>query len=245
MKFLDLVTLRDPKSPIAEVYKTLRTNIKFKSFDKSMKTVVITSTGPSEGKSTIVSNLGVTMAQVGNKVVILDGDLRNASIHKNFHLSNTIGLTNILAEDTPFKNVVMSSGTVNLDIISSGPIPPNPAELLNSERMKNLLDTLKKTYDYVLIDTPPAVLVTDAALLASVADGTLLVVSSGDAIIEGAIKAKELLKNVGANILGVVLNKVKVNRSSAYYKYYPRYYGNENRVKSGRTDRAKKETVHA
>jgi capsular exopolysaccharide synthesis family protein len=235
MKSIDLVTIRDPKSPIAEVYKSLRTNIRFKSFKKNIKTIVITSTGPDEGKSTIVSNLGVAMAQARSRVVILDGDLRNPTVHQNFLLSNTVGLTNILVDDTPFIDVILKSDIENLDIISSGPKPPNPAELLNSEMMNKLLEDLKNVYDYILIDTPPAAMVTDAALLASAADGTIIVASSGETIIEGIVRTRELLKSVGANLLGVVLNKAKVDKSKGYYyKYHSSYYGKANTIKIGR-----------
>jgi capsular exopolysaccharide synthesis family protein len=185
------------------------------------------------------------MAQAGNKVVILDGDLRNPAVHTNFLLPNTVGLTSVLAENYPLKNAIMKSGIQGLDIISCGPKPPNPAELLNSEKMKNLLEILGDLYDYILIDTPPVVMMTDAALLASAADGTLLVVSSGEAIIDGASKAMELLKNVNANLLGVVLNKVKLDKSKDYfYKYRTLNNNNQNRIKGGKSNRPKKTAAY-
>jgi capsular exopolysaccharide synthesis family protein len=217
------LVLKDPKSPAAEVYRSLRTNIKFLAFQKELKTIAITSARPNEGKSTVVSNLGITLAQAGSKVLILEGDLRNPSIHKNFKIPNSTGVVNILAEGVHYKNYVFHTEVENLDIISCGPKPPNPAELLSSSRMKSLLDDLKATYDYIILDTPPVVVVTDAAILASVCDGVLLVIASSETFIEGAAKAKELLQKVNANILGVVLNKVKVKRSDKYNSYYNYY----------------------
>lgn len=234
MKPINLITFKDPKSPASEVYRTLRTNLKFASFEKEIRTIVFTSSGPNEGKSTIVVNLGVCLAQEGKNVLILEGDLRNPTVHKCFSLPNRIGLTNIITEEVLYRTYVTETDVKNLDIITCGPKPPNPAELLGSHRMKDLLDELKKDYDYVLIDTTPAIVVTDAALLASMCDGTVLVVSSGEAIIQGTLKAKENLQNVGANILGVVLNKVKIERSRSYYyyNYYNYYYNDSSKPKN-------------
>lgn len=217
---MDMITLKNPKSPISEIYRTLRTSIKFASFSRETKTIAITSAGPDEGKSTIACNLGITMAQAGNKVLILEGDLRNPTIHKEFGLRNNSGITNILVDNVPYKSYTVSTEISGLDVIICGPKPPNPAELLGSERMKNLMQELKNDYDYVLVDTPPVVVVTDAALLASICDGTILVIGSGQAVIDGAVRAKELLQSVKANMLGVVLNKVKKEDSGGYYYHY-------------------------
>lgn len=231
MKPMDLITIRNPKSPISEIYRTLRTSIKFASFSREIKTIAITSAGPDEGKSTITCNLGITMAQAGNKVLILEGDLRNPTVHKEFGLLNNMGITNILVDNAPYKLYSTSTEINGLDVITCGPKPPNPAELLGSERMKNLMQELKNDYDYILIDTPPVVVVTDAALLASMCDGTILVVGSGQAVIDGAVRAKELLQSVKANILGVVLNKVKKEGTGGYYYYYHYYYNGTDKVK--------------
>ena len=234
MKSIELIAFKDPKSSAAEVYKTLRTNIRFTSFQKDIKTIVFTSTAPNEGKSTVVANLGITMAQAGCKVLIIDGDLRNPSVHKNFLLQNSFGLTNILMENDPYKSYIQTTEVKNLDVILCGPKPPNPSELLGSSEMKDLLLKLKEDYDYILIDTPPATFVTDAALLASISDGTILVIASGETVIQGAIRAKELLQNVGANILGVVHNKVKDHKSTRYYNYYNYNISESDKLQKGK-----------
>jgi len=240
MKSIDIITLREPKSPIAEAYRALRTNIRFASFEKDIKAIAVTSTYMNEGKSTIVSNLGVSMAESGSKVLIIDGDLRNPTIHKFFLLSNNVGLTNILVEKLSYRDFLSYTEISNLDIITCGPKPPNPSELLGSSKMKSLLQELKEDYDYILIDTPPVAIVTDAAIMASVCDGTLLVISSGETIIEEAVKSRELLQNINANVLGVVFNKAKVDKPKDYYKYNNYYYGNLNNKNTGKRNRIKR-----
>lgn len=220
MNPMNMVTLKSPWSLISEKYRALRTGIKFASFSREIKTIAITSAGPGEGKSTITCNLGITMAQAGNKVMILEGDLRNPTTHKNFGLLNNSGITNIIIDNSPYKLYSVSTEINGLDIITCGPKPPNPVELLSSEKMKNLLQELRNDYDYILVDTPPVVVVTDAALLASICDGTILVISSGQAVIDGAVKAKGILQVAKANILGVVLNKVRKEGVEEYYNYY-------------------------
>jgi capsular exopolysaccharide synthesis family protein len=218
-----IISYRDPKSPISEVFRTLRTNIRFASFDTPLKTIVFTSAGPNEGKSTVAANLAVTLCHTGNRVLVVEGDLRNPTVHKMFTLPNNAGLTNILVSRDDYRGFVQHSMLDRLDVITSGPTPPNPAELLGSEKMKHLLAEFSKDYDYVLIDAPPVVVVTDAALLASICDGTILVLGSGEVIIDGAIKAKELLSGAKANIIGTVLNKCKDTKLGGYYYHY--YYG--------------------
>lgn len=234
---MNMITLKDPKSRISEIYRTLRTSIKFASFSREIKTIAITSAGPDEGKSTVTCNLGITMAQAGNKVLIFEGDLRNPTIHKEFGLQNDSGITNILVDNVSYKSHTVSTEISGLDVITCGPKPPNPAELLGSERMKNLMQELKNDYDYILVDTPPVVVVTDAALLASICDGTILVIGSGQAVIDGEVKAKELLQSAKANIIGVVLNKVRKERTEGYYKYYHYYYSGTDKLKRKRRKR--------
>lgn len=215
------ITERDPKSPISEIYRTLRTNIKFASFERDVKTIVLTSAGPDEGKSTVTANLAVTLQESGSRVLLLEGDLRNPTVHRIFGVKSTYGLTNILVDGGDYKDFIQHSMLEGLDILASGPKPPNPSKILGSSRMKTILDEVRNDYDYVLIDAPPVVVVTDAALIASVCDGTILVVGSGEAIIDGAVKAKELLINVKANIMGVVLNKCRdAHVNHYYYNYY-------------------------
>lgn len=226
MGYPDIIALTEPKSPVAEIYRTLRTNIMFASYNKEVKAIAVTSPLTNDGKSTVTSNLAITMAQSGSKVLLVDGDLRNPSIHKMFSMKNNIGLTNILAGSTLYEDSVVSHpGLANLDFILSGPKPPNPSELLGLPRMKALLKTIKSRYDYILIDTPPVLIVTDGTLISSVCDGVVLVISSGKTTIENAQKSKEHLKNVGSCLLGVVLNKVKSDKLEEYY-VNNNYYSN-------------------
>lgn len=220
-----IITHDNPKSPISEAYRTLRTNIQFSSIDKDIKTIVLTSPGPGEGKSTISVNTAVTMAQADKKVVIIDCDLRKPKLHTFFRMRNGQGLTNVLVEDVDYKEVVNSVEEIEgLDLLTAGPIPPNPAELLGSQKMKTFIDEIKEDYDMVILDTPPAGMLTDAVILSSIADGTILVCAVGQANIEAAKSAKALLEKANANILGVVLNKVPI-KGGGYYKYhYYNYY---------------------
>lgn len=222
---IKLVTLKAPKSPVAEAYRTLRTNIQFSSFDNKVKTIVITSSGPGEGKTTTSSNLAIATAQAGSRTILLDCDLRNPKLHKVFELSNQIGLSDMLIGETNFYEAVHKSEIDNLYVLPSGTRPPNPAELLASEKMKRFLESLKETYDYIIIDTPPIIMVTDAQILSQYADGCLLVVASAEADKNAAVKAKELLEKVDAKILGVVLNKLDTKRKGYYGYYYNYYYG--------------------
>jgi capsular exopolysaccharide synthesis family protein len=229
MESINIVTLKHPKSPITEAYRTLRTNIQFSSFDKKIKTIVITSTGPGEGKTTTSSNLAVAMAQGGHKTLILDCDLRKPRIHRVFNISNQIGLSNLLIGEKKFEEVVHKTEVYNLFVLTSGVKPPNPSELLASSKMQNLIEMLKESYDYVIIDTPPVIMVTDAQILSKYADGCLIVVSSGESDKIAAQRAKELLQKVDANILGVVLNKLDTSKKGHYEYYYQYYYGNDNK----------------
>lgn len=225
MAEIKLVTVKSPKSPAAEAYKTLRTNIQFSSFDHKVKTIVITSTGPSEGKTTTSCNLAITIAQSGKRTILLDCDMRNPKIHKVFELSNQSGISDVLIGEINFYEAVSKTEIENLYVLPSGTRPPNPAELLSSEKMKKFLESLKETYDYIIIDTPPIIIVTDAQILSKYADGCLLVVASAEADKSAAIRAKELMEKVDAKILGVVLNKLDTNRRGYYGYYYNYYYG--------------------
>lgn len=223
MKESYLISLKNPMAPISEAYRTLRTNIKYSSFDKEIKSLVITSSGPSEGKSTTACNLAIVMAQTGNKTILIDCDQRKPRLHKIFAQSNECGLSNILTDEVEFKDAVYKTQIENLEMLSSGTKPPNPAELLSSEKMKRFLEALKEKYDSIIIDTPPIVAVTDAQLLSTYADGCVLVVASGQTDRNAAIKAKELLDKVGAKILGVVLNKVDISNKGYYGAHYYDY----------------------
>lgn len=230
---LSLITHNKPKSPISEAYRTLRTNIQFSSLDKDIKTITVTSSGPGEGKSTVMTNLAVTMAQTGKKVIIVDCDLRKPKVHRVFEIQNNVGFTTALVENVDYKNVVKHvDGIERLDIIPSGPIPPNPSELLGSNRSKEFFEKLKADYDMIIIDAPPIGVVTDAAILSTYVDGLILVAGFGQVEVEAIKRTKELLDKVNAPVLGVVLNKVPVSTGKYYgkyyyYKYY-NYYGDEN-----------------
>jgi len=217
-----LITHHKPKSPIAEAYRTLRTNIHFSGMDNPFKTILVTSAGTEEGKSTTLANLAVAIAQTGMQVLIIDCDLRKPVQHKVFELPNKQGLTNILVEQLPLESAVQFTRVNNLSVLTSGPIPPNPSELLGCERMKGLLQQLKNKYDTVLIDSPPTVAVTDAAVLSAQVDGVILVLRSGVAKIDMAKQAKEQIEKANGKIIGTVL--YGVNYSGEDYQYYY-YYG--------------------
>ncbi|NMM63694.1 CpsD/CapB family tyrosine-protein kinase [Clostridium sp. P21] len=219
MKKEKLITIEYPKSLIAESYRTLRTNIQFSSFDSKVKTIVVTSSGPGEGKSTICANLAVVIAENGYKTILIDCDQRMAKLHKLFNRSNEKGLSDFLVDNIQFSEAVQNTEIPNLDIITSGTKPPNPSELVASKKMKKFIEDLKEIYDYIIIDTPPVIVVTDAQLISTYVDGCILVVASSQVEKSAAVKAKELLEKVNARILGVVINKmdVKQNRYSRYY----------------------------
>lgn len=239
---MDLNTLiahSNPKSPISEAYRVLRTNIQFSSVDKPLKVMVVTSSGPGEGKTTTIINLAITFAQSGSRVILMDGDMRKPKVHKVFGFSNQSGLVNVLAQREDYRKVVHKTEIENFDIITSGPIPPNPSELLASNSMKQFLQKVREDYDVVLIDAPPIGSVTDAAILSTIVDGTVLVAASGQVQVDALKRSKELLAQVNANIVGVVLNKLDKNAQGNYYYYYYYYYGENNDSKTGKKMRKK------
>lgn len=209
---IEIVTLKTPKSPAAEAYRTLRTNIQFLALHNKIQTIVITSSKYMEGKTTIASNLGVVMAQIGNKVLIVDCDQRKAKIHKVFGISNNKGLSDILINKLNVNDVLKKLFLENLYILTAGTISPNPSDLFTSSHMKNLMDELKSCFDYIILDTPPINKVTDTQLISQYSDGCILVVSSGETKIEEIVKTKKLLENANNRILGVVLNKVEMSK---------------------------------
>jgi protein-tyrosine kinase len=215
----NIITHLDPRAPISEQYRTIRTNIQFSSVDESIKSLLITSSGPGEGKSTTVANLAIVFAQQGKRVLLIDADLRKPTVHYTFQLNNHIGLTNVLTKQSTIEASVNKTDIDNLFVMSSGPIPPNPAELLGSKAMDEFLEAALQQYDMVIFDTPPVLAVTDAQILANKCNGTILVVNSGKTEIEPAVKAKELLVSSNGKLLGVVLNNKKV-KDSQYYYYY-------------------------
>lgn len=214
-----LISDKLPKSPISEQYRTIRTNIQFSFVDQNLRSIMVTSSGPAEGKSTTASNLAVVNAQQGKKVLFVDSDLRKPTAHYTFQQDNYRGLTTVLTRQTTLSETIQQTRIENLDILTSGPIPPNPAELLSSRAMEDLLSATYRIYDLVVFDTPPVLAVTDAQILANQCDGTVLVVASGSTDKDSAIKAKDLLNSAKAKLLGVVLN-MKKHKDSSYYYYY-------------------------
>ncbi|MEI5989604.1 hypothetical protein A5881_001097 [Enterococcus termitis] len=217
-KAVSLITLADKSSPISEQYRTIRTNIQYAMVDRDLKTLVITSSGPSEGKSTTSANLAIVFANSGKRVLLVDADMRKPTVAKTFALDNIRGLSTLLgSRETMLHQVVQSSGVDNLFVMTSGPKPPNPSELLDSRRMKELILELKQQYDLVIFDMPPVVAVTDAQIVSSKTDGTILVVRENVSKRDSLLKAKSLLEMVDANILGVVYNGSKNISDQGYY----------------------------
>ncbi|MCR8660652.1 CpsD/CapB family tyrosine-protein kinase [Paenibacillus endoradicis] len=215
-----IISLSNPKSPISESYRTLRTNISFTAVDNELKVIMVTSASPGEGKSTTAANIAVTYAQSNYNVIVMELDLRKPTVHKTFNVTNRAGITHVLTNQASLEEVIRSTDIPNIDVISSGPIPPNPSELLGSNQLVKVINGLKQIYDIIIIDTPPLLAVTDAQLVASICDGVILVVDSGQVKRSAAIDAKQKLDRVNAKILGVVLNNVKKKKNDDYYYYY-------------------------
>lgn len=213
-----LIVEKQPKSIPAESYRTLRTNIQYSSFDKEIKRILVTSAEPGEGKSTTAANLAVAFSQDEKKVLLIDCDLRKPSVHKQFRISNNIGLSDVVMDNSKLKKAINKHNEY-LDILPSGKIPPNPSELLGSKVMENLLDELQKEYDIIIIDTPPVQAVTDSQILSTKVDGVILVVRAERTKKDSVKFAKESLQKVKANIIGVVLNGGERTRDKYYYYY--------------------------
>lgn len=212
---------KKPNSIAAEAYRTLRTNIQYSSFDKEIKTMVVTSSEPGEGKSTTAGNMALSFAQSEKSVILIDCDLRKPSLHRKFKISNLVGLSDVLIGKEKMNDAV-NEYSDNLHILTSGKLPPNPSEMLGSKAMGRLLGELKSKYDIIILDSAPLQAVTDAQILSTKVDGTILVVRAERTKRDSVQQAKALLDKVGANILGTVLNGVENTRKKYYY-----YYGNE------------------
>lgn len=216
-----LIIEKKPKSISAESYRTLRTNIQYSSFDEEIRTIVVTSSEPGEGKSTTAGNLALSFAQTEKRTIIIDCDLRKPALHKHFRISNLVGLSDVLIGKEKI-NSAMHEYNDYLSVLSSGKLPPNPAEMLGSRAMSKLLKELTDYFDIIILDSAPLHAVTDAQILSTKADGVILVVRAERTKRDTVIQAKSLLDKVGANILGIVLNGIENTRKKYYY-----YYGNE------------------
>jgi polysaccharide biosynthesis transport protein len=217
--------VNQPRSPISEAFRSLRTNLEFASVDSPAESILVTSPGSEEGKTTIASNLAIVLAQNEKKVALVDADLRRPNIHKEFGLSNFIGLSDTLRERLSIDDVLQESGvSENLSIITSGVLPPNPVELLASHRMENIINELKEKFDIVILDTPP-MLVTDAQVLSTKVDGTIFVIRPGKTRTTMARAPLEELRRVNSIVLGVVMNRIPKNRDYYYggLKFYSPY----------------------
>lgn len=218
-----LVTSLSQRSPVGESYRILRTNLQFLSLDKPVQHLVVTGSVPDEGKTLTVANLGIVQAQAGKRVIIVDADLRRPSLNQRFELPGHAGLTTWLAGEATLEEVLQPTHLPGLYLLASGPIPPNPAELLGSSRLTQLMVELSGAADLIIWDTPPVLNVSDASVLAARADGVILVVRAGREPYVSAQKARDQLQQVGARVLGVVLDAVPITGSSSYY--YDYYYG--------------------
>jgi tyrosine-protein kinase Etk/Wzc len=224
-----LITHFAPKSPISEAYRTFRTNIQYTKLDKPLKAILLTSPGPGEGKSTSVANLAITMAQMNSRVLLIDTDLRRPVLHSIFKLDKKIGLTNVLVGRSALDEAVQRTEIENLSVLTSGPLPPNPSEMLGSSAMRHTLEEIKRSYDMAIFDSPPIIAVTDAAVLGSIMDGIIIVINSGQTDRHAAVRAVSLLSNVKTRLLGALLNGVDIESmyGSYYYYYHYYYYGRE------------------
>ena len=228
----NFILLNDAPFQLEEAYKALRTNLQFVCADKNIKKILITSSAPGEGKSTITINLAIALAQVGHKVIIVDADMRKPKIHSYLKIQNFPGVTNVIAKTNTLDEAIQYVSELGISAITCGPIPPNPAELIETKAMENILNELNERYDFILIDSPPASFITDASVLSKHADGVLMVFLHGSITFEIAELTIKNLKSAGANILGGILNNVDTEKTGRYnyyrnynyYRYYAAYY---------------------
>lgn len=222
----DLIICKDPKSSMSEAIRTLRTNLQFASVDKKIKTILVTSSVPGEGKSFVAANLAVAFANSGSKVLLVDCDIRKGRQHTIFGLHNKKGLSNLLLENVSevYNNYINASGVKNLDIIFKGTTPPNPSELLNSSKNKQLVNILREKYDIIIYDSAPINGLPDSLVMSTLVDGVIIVTGAKSTSFALLEDTKKNLQNVNANILGVVLNRTEPKKSKYYGGYYGSYY---------------------
>ena len=238
---METIDKLDAKSPIVEAYRSVRTSIEYSNLDAKLKIILVTSTQQNEGKSTVASNLAISFSKLPNKkILLIDADLRNPSIHRVFSIGNSDGMMSILKGDKDLKSTVYNLNE-NLDILTTGVIPPNPDEILVTDKMKEFIQQIKEKYDYIFIDSPPIGIVSDASLLSQLSDGVIFVISSGEVETDFAKLAKEKLMNVDAKILGAVFNKYE-SHNDDYGYYYSEYYGARKKRKLFRLGKFKRKT---
>ncbi|CAI3398919.1 CpsD/CapB family tyrosine-protein kinase [Enterococcus cecorum] len=217
---VNLITLLNPNSSISEQYRTVRTNLQFAvAGDQPLRSMAVVSSGPGEGKSTSSANLAVVFAQAGRRVLLVDADMRRVTVHKTFGLSNEVGLSNLVSGQQSASSVIQPSGVDNLSVMTAGPTPPNPAELLNSHRMNVVIEELYQMFDLIVFDLPPVMTVADGLIMASKTDGTVVVIREGVTRKDSIIEAKNRLIQAKARILGVIYNGVEQMNESSYYYY--------------------------
>lgn len=217
----EIVVFTSPKSVVSENIKILRTSLQFASVDKPIKTLMITSSIQGEGKSFVSCNLAASFAALGKKVLVVDCDMRRGSVHKKFGISNLFGLSNYLVDETQeYYRYIQNTKVENLDVLTSGTIPPNPSELLNSNRFAKFVNDIQLQYDIVIFDTPPVIVVPDACIIASKMDKTVIIAMANKVPLADVQKTKKKLEEAKADIAGVVYNGSEISKKQYYNKYY-------------------------
>lgn len=217
----DIISYTNPKSVISESIKILRTSLQFSNVDGTLKTLMVTSSVPGEGKSFTVSNLAVAFAALGKKVLVVDCDMRRGTQHKQFRVSNSLGLSDLLIDtDVYYPKYIKNTDVENVDIITAGSVPPNPSELLSSKSFEKFKEKMKESYDLVIFDVPPVTVVPDATIIATKVDKAVIIARIKVTPMTDLAKTKNMLESVGANIAGVVVNGVKTSAKKYYGKYY-------------------------
>jgi non-specific protein-tyrosine kinase len=224
----------EPRSPVAEAFRALRTNLQFSAVDRTLHTLLITSIGPKEGKSTVAANLATVMAQGGHRVILVDADLRRPRMHRLLGVPNRVGLSDLFVRNPLEINGAARPWRIeNLSLLTSGGLPPNPAELLASEKLGMIFDEVKKKYEYVVIDSPPASVVTDATILAARVDGVILVVEPKRTRLAAAVQVVSQMRRAGANVAGLVVNNIRPGHTGYYSSYYIKYTYEEEPLENG------------
>ncbi|WP_271402361.1 CpsD/CapB family tyrosine-protein kinase [Salinicoccus roseus] len=215
----ELIVEKQPKAPVSEQFRAVRTNIMYSNIDTEIKAVLVTSATPGAGKSTTAANLAVAYAQSGNRTILIDADLRRPTMHYTFEITNRRGMTTAIVNSVPIENIVRETLVENLDLITSGPIPPNPSDLLLSNKMKHLLKTFSIHYDMVIVDSSSLLETSDALSISKITDGTVLVTDVTENNRDMLLEAKNMLSKADANILGVVMNNKKMKKDNYYYHH--------------------------